>query len=57
MWNHIAHELTNMQKQGLHKDASKNKYLLFYVVYLFTMLHDIYYESLNDSGSSCQTAF
>ena len=30
LWNHIAHELTNIQKQGLHKDVSKNKYLLCY---------------------------
>ena len=31
---------TNMQKHGLHKDISKNKYLLFYI---FNMLHDIHY--------------
>ena len=28
-------KLTNMQKQGLHKDASKNKYLLFYILLFF----------------------
>ena len=26
---------TNMQRQGLHKDASKNKYLLFYILLFF----------------------
>ena len=33
-------KLTNMQKQGLHKDISKNKYLLFYI---FNMLHDVHH--------------
>ena len=28
-------KLTNMQKQGLHKDVSKNKYLLFYILLFF----------------------
>ena len=28
-------KLTNMQKQGLHKDVSKNKYLLFYIILYF----------------------
>ena len=28
-------KLTNMQKQGLHKGASKNKYLLFYILHFF----------------------
>ena len=28
-------KLTNMQRQGLHKDVSKNKYLLFYVLLFF----------------------
>ena len=29
-------KLTNMQKQGLHKDISKNKYLLFYILLFFS---------------------
>ena len=33
-------KLTNMQKQGLHKDISKNKYLLFYIILFFNMLCD-----------------
>ena len=28
-------KLTNMQRQGLHKDISKNKYLLFYILLFF----------------------
>ena len=51
-------KLTNMQKQGWHKDISKNKYLLFHI---FNMLYDIhhifnmlpvswFHDSLNVSG-------
>ena len=28
-------KLTNMQKQGLHKDVNKNRYLLFYILLFF----------------------
>ena len=54
-------KLTNMQRQGLHKDVSKNKYVLFYILYFFTMLHDstcaFFHGSLNDSGSATLNCF
>ena len=36
MWNHIAHKTNRYaKKKRIHKDASKNKYLLFYIVLYF----------------------
>ena len=52
-------KLTNMQKQGLQKDVSKNKYLLFYI---FLFFHNFvlfnthfFHDSLKESGSTSST--
>ena len=53
-------KLTNMQKQGLHKDVSKNKYSLFYIILFFTMLFNstlLFQDSLNESGSATPNCF
>ena len=35
-------KLTNMQRQGLHKDISKNKYLLFLHSFIFSFFNMLY---------------
>ena len=61
--NILPTKLTNMQKQGLHKDISKNKYLLFYIILFFNMLCDStllfsrFQDSLNDWYSATLNCF
>ena len=51
-------KLTNMQRQGLHKDINKNKYLLFDIILLFNMLlFLLFHDSFNDSGSATLNCF
>ena len=48
-----------MQKQGLQKDLSKNKYLLFYIIlFIFHQVFNIaFQDSLNESGSATPNCF
>ena len=50
-----------MQRQGLHKTVSNNKYLLFYILLFFHHVAwfnmCLFHDSLNDSGSATLNCF